>query len=90
MKFPEQDPGKHSLLLTFQTGELLVEKKFYKADFGEVMNNPEYSTYVDTLLESAMVRKMSSEEGVDIDPDSYEEIKSVALQLGDDVFDPEE
>ena len=31
------------------------------------------------LLEATMVRKMSDSESVDIDPESYEEIRSISL-----------
>ena len=73
-----------------KTGEVFVEKKFYKADFDEVMNSPEYSDYVADLLELALVRKMSSLEGVDIDTNSYEEVRSVAMEMEEDLLiDPE-
>ncbi len=64
------------------TGEVLVEKKFYKADFNRVMKDPEYSSYVDDLLERALVRKLKSDDP-DIDPESYEEVRAVALEVED-------
>jgi len=60
------------------TGELLIEKKFHKPSFNEVLANPEYAAYIDDLLERVMVKKMSNDE-YDINPDSYEEIRSIAL-----------
>jgi len=72
-----------------KTGEVISEKKFYKADFEEVMKDPQYSSYIDTLIEGAMVRKMTSDDGLDIDAESYEEVKSVAAMLNEDVIDPE-
>ena len=72
-----------------KTGEVIAEKKFYKADFEEVMKDPQYSSYVDALIEGAMVRKMTSDDGLDIDAESYEEVKSVAAMLNEDVIDPE-
>ena len=69
-----------------KTGEVSVEKKFYKAEFNEVIANPEYSSYIEDLLELALVRKMSSDEGVDIDTDSYEEVRSVAMELEEDLL----
>ena len=39
------------------TGEVLIEKKFYKADFGSIMNDPQYSEYVYQLLDHAMIRR---------------------------------
>ena len=62
------------------TGEVLIEKKFYKVDFGDVMRDPAYSSYIDNLLESALVRKLYNEEP-DIDPESYEEVRSVSLDI---------
>ena len=66
------------------TGEQLVEKKFYKADFGEVWSDSDYSGYVDDLLERAMVRIINTEEA-DIDLDSYEEVRAVAMDLESDI-----
>jgi len=71
-----------------KTGEMLVEKKFYKADFNHVMNDPEYSDYIDKLLECALVRKLSVD--IDIDPESYEEVRAIAMELSTDVLDPED
>ena len=77
-----------SLTVTDETtGELLVEKKFYKADFDQIMNDPEYSGYTDILLERALVRKLSDE--VDIDVESYEEIRAVSMELSEEILDPE-
>ena len=71
------------------TGEVLIEKKFYKTDFNKVIQDPKYSSYVDTLLEHAMIKKMSSDDCVDIDPESYEEVRSVALDLELESISPE-
>ena len=57
-------------------GELIVDKKFYKAGFGEIIDNPEYGRYVDLLLEKAMIRKHHDDEP-DIDIESYEEVKAI-------------
>ena len=70
---------KSLLVHNQKTGEVLAEKKFYKADFGELWDDPEYSGFIDDLLEATMVRKMSDSESVDIDPESYEEIRSISL-----------
>jgi len=69
------------------TGELLIEKKFYKADFDQIMNDPEYAEYTDILLERALVRKLSDE--IDIDAESYEEIRAVSMELSEEILDPE-
>ena len=32
------------------TGEVLIEKKFYKADFKEVWEDPEFKPYIDVVF----------------------------------------
>jgi recombination protein RecA len=71
------------------TGEVLIEKKFYKADFNKVIDDLECSPYIDALLEHVMVKKMSADDGVDVDPESYEEVRSIAMELAGEVIDPE-
>ncbi len=68
-----------------KTGEVLVEKKFYKADFGEIIDDPEYSSYVEAMLEDALVRR--SQQSIDLE--SYEEVRSAALELEDELISPE-
>ena len=62
------------------TGEQLVEKKFYKADFNEVWRDPEYKPLVDDLLEAAMIKKIESSD-LDLDIESYEEVRAVAMEM---------
>jgi hypothetical protein len=69
-------------------GEEILEKKFYKADFDQIMSHPEYGPYVDSLLEKAMIRKNSTDDP-DIDPESYSEISAVAehvMDMHEDAF----
>lgn len=79
------------LRVTNEQNVNIIEKKFYKADFGDIMNNAEYKTWVDGLLEKAMVRLASNPADADIDPESYEEVKAVAELLGvdDEMVAPE-
>jgi hypothetical protein len=37
-----------------KTGEVLITKKFYKADFGEVMKDEKYKKYVDAVIDAAL------------------------------------
>jgi recombination protein RecA len=37
-------------------GKSLIEKKFHKSEFGEIMRDPQYKTYVDDLVAEVMVR----------------------------------
>ena len=72
-----------------QTGEVLLEKKFYKSEFDKILDDPEFSGYCDDLIEKAMVRVMSHEDFVNIDSESYEEVRSISLDLESDLIDPE-
>jgi recombination protein RecA len=60
------------------TGEIVVEKKFHKPSFNEIMSNPEYSSYINDLLDVVMVKKMAGQE-YDIDSESYEEVRAIAM-----------
>ena len=73
---------KNLLVSTIDTGEVLVDKKFYKADFYKIINHPEFCQYVDMLLEKAMIRKNEIEEP-NIDHESYSEIQEVARQVSE-------
>ena len=64
-----------------KTGEVLNEKKFRKTEFNEVMIDPDWTHAIDIMLESALVKVMSSTDHVDIDTDSYEEMKSLADEM---------
>jgi recombination protein RecA len=67
----------------------LFEKKFYKGDFEEVMNDPEYGPYIDQLLHKAMIRESVTAQNIEIDVESYEEVRSVAMELDEELLDPE-
>ncbi len=70
------------------TGEILVEKKFYKSGFDEIIEDEEYKTYIDDLLEVVMVKKFKHDD-LDIDTESYVEMESLANTIGEDFIDPE-
>jgi recombination protein RecA len=71
-----------------ETGEILIEKKFHKPKFNEIMKSPEYSHYIDSLLEVVMVKKFAGDP--DIDTESYEEMRSLSLEVGEEIIDPED
>jgi|11_taG_2_1085331.scaffolds.fasta_scaffold00294_28 recombination protein RecA len=73
---------KNLLVSTLDSGEVIVDKKFYKAEFDQIMKHPEFGQYVDMLLEKAMIRKNEVDDP-DIDPESYTEIQEVARQVMD-------
>jgi recombination protein RecA len=64
-----------------KTGKEILEKKFYKADFGEVWQDKEYNQYIDALLDYALIRKMSDDNEIDFDHESYSEVEALASDL---------
>lgn len=68
-----------------ERNEAIVEKKFYKADFGDVWKDPNNKRWIDGLLEKALIRTSVGVNDVDIDPESYEEMKA----LHDHVMSPD-
>jgi recombination protein RecA len=70
---------KKLMVTNHETGELLVEKKFRKKDFNVIMD--EYSDFIEDLIQAAMIKKMSDPNEINIDTESYEEIKSLAAEL---------
>jgi len=73
---------KNFSVVNTATGEVLVEKKFYKSQFNEIMSDPEYSRYVDILLEKAMVRKLQQDPEIDVDSLSEVEAAVMEMELG--------
>jgi len=70
------------------TGECIIEKKFHKPKFNEIMNNPEYSHYIDDLLEKVMVKSMNNDD-LDVDVNSYVEVSALVDSIDDELIDPE-
>jgi recombination protein RecA len=64
-----------------EKNETIIEKKFYKAGFDKIMADEKYSAWIDKLLEKCMVKNVVTDDDIDIDPESYEEIKAIADQL---------
>jgi hypothetical protein len=60
-----------------ENGTLIDSKKFRKTEFDEIMTDNFWGPIVDIILKDAMVKKMGTSEGVEIDSDSYEEIRSL-------------
>ena len=60
------------------TGEIIIEKKFRKNQFDNIMNDPEYNSHIEGLIEKALVKMMGNPNSLDIDVESYEEIKALS------------
>lgn len=70
-----------------KTGEVLVEKKFYKSDFGAIRKDPKYKSYIEDLTEKSFVKTIVSESDIDVDEESYEEVRAISLDLEDSLSD---
>ena len=68
-----------------ERNEAIIEKKFYKADFGDVWKDSQNKRWIDGLLEKALIRTTVGVNDVDIDPESYEEMRA----LHDHVMSPD-
>lgn len=54
-------------------GAAIIEKKFHKAEFGEILKTPEYKPYLDDLIEAVMVRSGNTPDDlVDVDSENDE------------------
>jgi len=71
--------------VTDKKGNAIIEKKFYKTDFCDVLEDPEYKPYLDQLIEATYVRRSE----MDIDAESYEEIRALSMEMEDDFVSPE-
>ncbi len=70
-----------------EKNENVVQKKFHKADFLEMMSDPLYKDWIDGLLEKAMTRTSVTAQDVEVDVESYEEVKSLAEKLTESGYD---
>lgn len=57
-------------VLDATTGEVFIEKKFYKSDFGDIMKNPEYKPFVDKAIEAAYTMSIGEAVGEGETPES--------------------
>lgn len=58
------------------TGEIVLEKKFYKSEFGEIMKDPAYKPFIDKIIEAAytLTAGEKHDEGESHDDDEIDEI----------------
>ena len=52
------------------TGEVILEKKFYKNDFGDLMNDPTYKPYIDKVIDDALTLQSGAPAGEGESPSS--------------------
>ena len=75
-----------TLVVKSKNGKKAIEKKFYKTEFGEISNDPEYSDYINAVFNAAFADIMGNSREVSINTESYEEIRQIALDIEDDEF----
>ena len=78
-----------TIKVTNEKNENILEKKFYKADFGDLWKDPQYKPWIDGLLEKALIRTSVNTADLDIDPESYEEMRALRDQMVGADIDPE-
>ena len=55
-----------------KTGEVFIDEKFYKSEFGSrILNNPEYADYIQALMDAAFIMKNGD--------DSHKTVASIDL-----------
>ena len=72
-----------------KTKKVVAEKKFYKADFSEVLEDDVLGGYCTMLLDRVMIKKLADDNEIDVDSESYEEVRSIAMDFSEDLIDPE-
>ena len=73
-----------------ETGKTKIEKKFYKTEFGEVWEDEQYRAYVNAVFNAAYADIVGDTfKSANINSESYEEMRQISLDLGEDFVDPE-
>ena len=73
--------GWKSIEMFDENGTVIDSKKFRKTEFNEIIEDDFWGPIVEIILKNAMVKKMGTSDGVDIDTESYEEMKALADEL---------
>ena len=77
---------KTLLVESSDSGEKIIEKKFYKAEFQDLWKDPEYKPYIDAVFNASYAEIMGNANSADLDTEAYEEVRQVALDIADDDF----
>ena len=79
--------GWKTIQILDENGSEIETKKFRKTEFNEIMEDEKWGPIVDVILRDAMIKKMGTNNGVEIDTESYEEIRSLNDMLDFDESD---
>lgn len=79
MRISGTQAWKELVVSDAKTGEMLVEKKFYKSDFGGLMRDPQFRPYILDITEAALTRTVEQQKADqyaagEVDEDGYETI----------------
>jgi recombination protein RecA len=72
---------KNLSVIDIETGELIVDKKFRKSEFDEILNDEMYSHYLEDALEAAMVKRFNCDPDVDLE--SLSEVEALVIEMED-------
>ena len=75
-----------TLSVKTNSGKKVLDKKFYKTEFGELISDPEYAPYVNAVFNAAYAEVMGNSQAANLDTEAYEEVRQVALDIEDDEF----
>jgi hypothetical protein len=79
--------SKDFIVTDTETGEVLIEKKFYKSKFNKLLDSDEYGPYLADLFDKIYVKTIINPHDIEIDENSYEEVTALADELG--ALDPD-
>lgn len=76
------------MLVHDSNGVVLVDKKFYKSDFQNMLQDEQYKKYLDMIIEEVYTKKSFDISDMNIDAESYSEIEALSNDLLDkDAYD---
>jgi len=64
-------------------GVVIIDKKFYKSDFANVMQDEQYKKYIDLLIEEVYTKKSFDVSDMNIDAESYSDVEALSNELMD-------
>lgn len=80
---------KNFTVTDIKTGEVILESKFYKKELSKLFSDPKYSKAIENLTEAVFVKKYGSNDSIDIDTNSYQEMQALADAGIEAIIDPE-
>jgi recombination protein RecA len=76
---------KNFSVIDVETGSVIHEKNFRKQEFEMLLDDPALKPFFDSVLEYHLTKKMQDANSIDIDENSYAEVKAIADELAPEV-----